>query len=445
MSQFKSSMAAVNLSRKTVLAIFSICLSSVFADGQSGGTGGIQRDPVTGCLLYDGVPAANCPARATGKAVGKQRSPQSGSINSQAGSFKEIHGSYYPTSSTSGDYSGDPCDVRDLVAKLNQLKDDDSAAANAETVRLGNQITSRMKDCQDSTDSGGGDARATPVPPPPLKLIDPGSFAAAGAESDPVDKGIQDILATEDDKKKQDCSALLNYRDTQLEHELEVAITQRDIYITQREKDFTLAKETLNLMNNDWWLGKLTGGHGEAMAEIATTVKFLTDEVNAFLSLFPAEDLEQAGAKILTKEHFDTFGGGAGPTVDTLRSWKEDGAQKAVTDAGKAAAWRIAEELNPVTAFLHGVLDYQDNLEGLEKFRQVTQQQVAQIVQTARNWQDKAAEAQSKADTIFEISQRISAYCSGGILPQQQGIPIGQPGGQGVRIGQPGDLKSGDH
>lgn len=98
MSQFKSSIVAVSLSRKAVLSIFSICLSSVIAAGQSAGTGGIQRDPVTGCLLYDGVPAANCPANTTGKVIDKQRSLQAGSSGSQksaSGSAYSAPGSAY--------------------------------------------------------------------------------------------------------------------------------------------------------------------------------------------------------------------------------------------------------------------------------------------------------------------------------------------------------------
>lgn len=412
-------------------------------------------------------PAGSVPAGRNQKGVLQCRPVGTSSSTSSAAQsgkshFKEIPGGTYYDTTDSG--AGDPCDVREYVARLQQLKDDDSAAALAQLQNIGSQMMARLQHCQDSASEGdrdssgakssGGnrDHREAIATPPPPKLIDPDSFAAAGGEENPVDKSVQDILDSDgalkddqdavqkarsdsaDDQKTKDCQALLKYRDSQLRHEFEVAMTQRDIYITQREEEFTLAKDTLNLINDDWWLGKLSGGHGEVIAEIATKVKFVTDEVNAFLSFFPAEDLGSKGAKYLTKTNFDTVAGGAAPTVDILKSWTENGAQKAAEDGGRAAAWRLAEELSPLVAVQEGLLDYHENVEGLENFREITQRQVAQIVQTARNWQDKAAEAQSKADAINQISQQISAFCSPSLPPQQQGIPIGRPGDPGVPI-----------
>ena len=262
----------------------------------------------------------------------------------------------------------------------------------------------------------------------------------------PVDKSVQDILGTEDDKKKQNCTALLNYRDTTLEHDFEVALTQRDLYATQKEEEFTLAKETLEIMDKDGWRGWLTGGHEKAVAEVAIRVKFITDEVNAFIAIFNPVESEALDAVNM-----------AGRGVDLAIKVVEHGAERASKEAGKTTAWMLAEEVGKldrdqvffykelklldrvggVAAAEHGVLDYEENMKQLEETKSVIQEDVRRLVNSARNWRDKEKEAQSKADSIYKIKEQISTYCSSGLPPQEQGIPIGQPGNQGIPVEPP--------
>jgi hypothetical protein len=237
--------------------------------------------------------------------------------------------------------------------------------------------------------------------------------------------------------KKQDCGALLAYRDTELQHDFQAAVTRHDLHVTEREENFTLAKQTLQLMDNGWWGGRLTGGHGKALAEVAINVKFVTDEVNGFLALFnPAESVT-----------LDTVNS-VGREVDVVRSAVDNGAKQASADGGKAAAWMLAEEIGKLNkestalqalgggaAMVHGAVDYQENMEKMEDAETTIQQEVGKLVTSARNWQDKAAEAKAESDAINRIRQQISGYCS--MPSQQQGIPIGQPADQGIPIRPP--------
>jgi hypothetical protein len=197
------------------------------------------------------------------------------------------------------------------------------------------------------------------------------------------------------------CDELMNYRDNQLEKELNLAVYKRDVYKAGKEKQFENAQDTLNLMNHEWLMG-------ETGAQIAIEVKFVADEVSVLLGFFGEPRIPMRIPKVTPADIIS----GAGPTVGIIRSYVEDGAQKASDDGAKAAIWRIAEELNPLVAVAHGLADLSENEEGLQDSKDEIQKQAAAIVETARKFNDKEKEEQSKADSLAKIKQSITDYCA---------------------------------
>jgi hypothetical protein len=249
---------------------------------------------------------------------------------------------------------------------------------------------------------------------PSLKMNDDlGNLAASKDKPTTQDTLGQDLDKLDDGKSKDSdpsnlppaCDELISYRDKELEGEFNVALAQRDIYKDGEAQQFDLAGKTLNLMNDHWW-------RSETIAKVAIEVKFVTDEANAFLSLFvpEAKATDPKWVKLLGQP--PDIVGHAGTAIGIIRSDVENGARKASEDGSKAAVWTLADALNPLIAMSHGVIEHAENEEELEKYRGEVQKQVAAIVRTARNMHDKAKEAQSKADSITMIKQDITDYCS---------------------------------
>jgi len=189
------------------------------------------------------------------------------------------------------------------------------------------------------------------------------------------------------------CKQLYDYRDNQLETAFNVALTKQDLFKDRKEKDLVLAKDTLNLSNQEWLMG-------QQGAQIAIELKFFTDELSAFLKALAPE------AEVVDFiEH-------VGISIGIVRSAVENGAKKASEDGAKEALWVLSEELSPLVAMEHGVLTRAENERGVEESKAEIQRQVSAIVGTARNWHNKELEAQSAAESIAKIKQRITEYCS---------------------------------
>jgi len=162
----------------------------------------------------------------------------------------------------------------------------------------------------------------------------------------------------------------------------------------EKLQQFAAANDLLNLMDREWWGGK-TG------AEIAIKVKLVTDETNAMIKLFvPIE------SKALD------FVENAGVTIGIIRSEVENGTKKASDDAGKEVGWKLAEGLSPIVAVQHGLMDYAENTEGLEKSEAEVQVQVGKLVQAAKSWHAKEITAQTEAQYVDRIEQQITDYCT---------------------------------
>lgn len=236
--------------------------------------------------------------------------------------------------------------------------------------------------------------------------VDPGSVAPSSA--------IEDLLNPKEKPKGDSCQELLDYRDHKLAHAFEVALEQHDLYTAQKEQDFALAKQTAELMDQGWWGGKLTGGHGTLLARVAIDVKFVTDELNGFLAIInPEESVVLEGIT------------GAGRVIDVVHSDVDEGAKEASKEAGKTAYWTLAEEIGKLnkdsqtlqtlggyTGMVQGATDYAKHSEQMEQAQDAIEEDVRNLVQSSRNWQDKAVEAQAEAKMIQQISKAISTYCS---------------------------------
>lgn len=236
--------------------------------------------------------------------------------------------------------------------------------------------------------------------------VDPGAVAPSSA--------IEDLLNPKEKPKGDSCQELLDYRDHKLAHDFQVAIEQHDLYIAQKEQDFALAKQTAELMDQGWWGGKLTGGHGTLFAQVAIDVKFVTDELNSFLAIINPQEsvvLERITA--------------AGDVIDIVHSDVDEGAKEASKEAGKTAYWTLTEDIGKLNkdsqtlqtlggyaGMVHGAADYAEHTEQMEQTQDAIQEDVRNLVQSSRNWQDKAVEAQAKAQMIQQISKAISTYCS---------------------------------
>lgn len=177
------------------------------------------------------------------------------------------------------------------------------------------------------------------------------------------------------------------------------------MFKNEKENQLELAKNSLNLMDKEW-LGGQTG------AQIAIHVKLFADEVNAFIQLInplESKSLELAAKTgVTTLERVEK----AGITIGLARSEMENGAKKASADAGKEAAWKLAESLSPIVAIAHGLSDYTEAEEGIETSTAELQTQVDLLVKSARAWHDKEAEERSKAESIAKIKRQITDYCA---------------------------------
>jgi hypothetical protein len=233
-------------------------------------------------------------------------------------------------------------------------------------------------------------------------LIDAGSFKAAG--TDAIDQQINSLL-----DGNAGCDELINYRDNQLEKEFDLAMTNRDLFKAQKENDFLLAQNTLNIMNDQWWAG-------QTVAQLAIYVKLADDEAKAVLSALAPESL--------AVNTIDTAADNTKLTIDIVHSEStnlgkkasDDGYHESMIEAFKAAAWKIGDKLSPVSAILHGQTDFIRNQEGMDSYQAEVQEQVGALISSARNWHDKEKEQQSKADSIAKIKKQITDYCS--VQPQ---------------------------
>ena len=190
------------------------------------------------------------------------------------------------------------------------------------------------------------------------------------------------------------CRELLAYRDGDLENDLRAATRRFDLSKQEAESYIETARGTLNLMNEQWLVG-------ETGTEIAIQLKFFADEASAFLHLLAPG--EHAVVDLVER---------SGVTLGILRSAVENGARAASEEASKEAFWSLSEELSPLIAMQHGSVSYADNEAGMDGYKAEVQRQVAALVKSARRWQDKETEARSESQSIAQLKQRITAFCS---------------------------------
>lgn len=242
----------------------------------------------------------------------------------------------------------------------------------------------------------------------PGPVVSPGSMSPSSALSD-----IMDSV-----NRKPGCDELLAYRDGPLMHDLDTAIEKKAIYSQGKLAAMDQAQDVLNLMNKEWYLGK-TG------AEIVIHVKLATDEVKAVLKMFVPEEgvvdgfLEGLAGRDLPQKLPQTFAEEYKPIVDStdlsvglIKTWNEEGAKKAVGDAGKEVAWTIGEELSPVVGMEHGLLTYVDNQDKMEQSEEIIQQQVGKLVHDARSWHAKEQAESAKMIYYEGMRDKITVYCS---------------------------------
>jgi hypothetical protein len=198
---------------------------------------------------------------------------------------------------------------------------------------------------------------------------------------------------TDPGEKAANCKEALAYEANGLMQDFNHALSNVDLFKEAQVRDFTYARRTLNLMNEQWLIG-------ETGAQIAIEVRFVTNEVNALLKvLVPGEstalDLIEKG----------------GVTLGILRSAVENGAKQASEDGAKEAFWVLGEEISPLVAIEHGFLDKAANEAAMEDYKAEVQTQVAVLVKSAKKWHDKEIEAQSKARAIADLQRQIETYC----------------------------------
>jgi hypothetical protein len=219
--------------------------------------------------------------------------------------------------------------------------------------------------------------------------------ATASLTPSPLSPRLSSSVRQKQPQQQTNCAVLLAYRDRELERDFTTAVRMLDLDRQQAENYIATARNTLNLMSEQWLIGQ-TG------AEIAIQLKLLTDEVGAFLHMLAPG--EHAAVDLVER---------SGVTLGILRSAIESGAKKASEDGAKEAIWTLSEELSPLVTIQHGFLSYAENEAGMEDYKAEVQRQVAALVNSARKWQDREAEARSEAASIAEIRQHITAVCRG--------------------------------
>ncbi len=177
---------------------------------------------------------------------------------------------------------------------------------------------------------------------------------------------------------------------------------RQDLFKDEKEHEFVLARETLELMSAP----KLTIG------QVAIEVELVTDEVNAFISMLAPGEAQVIGRVEHAAQKALPYVQGAASDVGIIRSWVDNGAKKASEDGGKEAAWMLADELSPLVAMSHGILTHAENETGMAKYKAEVQHQVEMLVRTAAKWHDKEVEERSKAQSIDEIRQQITSLCT---------------------------------
>jgi hypothetical protein len=192
------------------------------------------------------------------------------------------------------------------------------------------------------------------------------------------------------------CEALTAYRDTQLEKDFDAAMSQYSIFGKGMLDQEKYAKDTLNLMNNEWWFGQTT-------AEIASQVKFFTDEFNDIAGMAAPE------SPVLKSVQYGAI------AVDVIKAEIQDGAKAAYQEAKEAAAKELAEEENgPLASMTLDALEYKEREEGMAAFKAQVQERVRAIEKTVRSFNTKMKQSKARARAIEDMMAQIDHACDSG-------------------------------
>jgi len=194
------------------------------------------------------------------------------------------------------------------------------------------------------------------------------------------------------------CASLAQYRDTYLIKKFDAALDQYALNRADVTDQIGIGKKTLNLMNDQWWVGQ-TG------AEIAIALKAETDVIKAWLAGLTPETkaLDEMILKPLDK---------AVLTTSLIETEIHEGAKATQEKVEKEAVkeW-ISQKYGPIGDTVVAVIEYRENTEGLEKFKQETQYQVSRLVLNAKQAGERAKRSRAKAEYIEAIKEQIDQAC----------------------------------
>lgn len=233
------------------------------------------------------------------------------------------------------------------------------------------------------------------------------SVAGTTASDDPLaDQVIAEATSKppQESPRSLDCYRLGRYRDTDLVKEFDAALERFRLNEADITKQMDIAKETANVMNNNWW------AH-ESGAEIAVELKRLTDHIQAWLGPFVPEVHE-----ILNK------GEKAGVTEDLVKAEIKEGAKSAADQEEKAAVKEaLSQMLGPLGDSIVAEIEHYERVKGMEKFRLQIQYEVTRLILAAKAASDRAKGSRAEAEYIDQIKQQIDQACGNAILlPQKQ-------------------------
>lgn len=152
----------------------------------------------------------------------------------------------------------------------------------------------------------------------------------------------------------------------------------------------------------------MAAADGAAASTVAT--KTLGETGNAIVDGYQGKALAETAET--TSEKVLQLTESTGASIGVVKEAVDKGAQKASEDGGKAVAWMIAEDLNPVVGIQHALSDYQDESEDLNKTETEIQTHVAALVNSAKSWRLKEETAKAKVIYLNQIKQEITRYCT---------------------------------
>jgi hypothetical protein len=220
--------------------------------------------------------------------------------------------------------------------------------------------------------------------------------SSGGATSIPLASN-PDLASTKpDNSMNSDCKALTVYRDTQLVRDFDLAMTKYNIFKEGMLKQEDYARETLNLMNDQWWAGQ-TG------AEIAIEVKYYTDLFNDLVGW--VNPLESESVRLAQ---------GAAVTVDLVKTEEDEGARKAAGDAATELTKELAKQGGSFLGLGLDTIQHQENQEGMAAYKAEVQRHVRNIESEVSSYRNKMTQSQARVRAISDLVASIDKACNPG-------------------------------